>query len=100
MKKVSWAYTVSTSKISHLSQDEILFTLYNKTQEVEFNKNREELVQFLREKLDNEFITIDTEMQEVEESAPKAFDPEERYGNMVKENPLLQKLKEKFDLDL
>jgi len=80
--------------------DIIVFIIFNTTQEVEFNKNREEFTHYLREKLDNQFVVIQTELKEKDEVVTKTIDPMQKFDNMVKENPLLLELKKTFHLDL
>lgn len=100
LNRMSWAFTVKAGQptIKHL--DHVIFTLFNKTQEVEFNKNREEFTQYLRDHLNNQFIIIETELKEKEEIIAKSIDPVQRFDNMVKENPLLNELRNTFNLDI
>lgn len=100
LNKKSWAFTVKAGEPAIKGTDVIVFTLFNKTQEVEFNKNREEFTQHLRDKLNNQFVFIQTELKEKEELIAKTINPMEKFDNMVKENPLLLELKNTFQLDL
>lgn len=100
LNRMSWAFTVKDGQPAIKHHDHVIFTLYNKTQEVEFNKNREEFTQFLRDQLNNQFIIIETELKEKEELVTKSIDPLQRFDNMVKENPLLIELRNTFNLDI
>jgi len=100
LNKKSWAFTVKAGEPAIKANDTIVFIIFNTTQEVEFNKNREEFTQHLRDKLNNQFVVIQTELKEKEEVITKTINPMEKFDNMVKENPLLLELKKTFSLDL
>lgn len=100
LNKKSWAFTVKAGEPAIKGGDTIVFTLFNTTQEVEFNKNKEEFTQHLRDKLNNQFVMIQTELKEKEEMITKTIDPLQKFDNMVKENPLLEELRKTFELDL
>lgn len=100
LNKKSWAFTVKAGEPVIKGTDIIVFMLFNTTQEVEFNKNREEFTHHLRDKLNNQFVVIQTELKEKEEVITKTIDPMQKFDNMVKENPLLLELKKTFQLDL
>lgn len=100
LNRKSWAFTIKAGQPAIKHHDHVIFTLFNKTQEVEFNKNREEFTQFLRDQLNNQFIIIETELKEKEELIAKTIDPLQKFDNMVKENPLLIDLRNTFNLDL
>jgi hypothetical protein len=100
LNKKSWAFTVKAGEPTIKNNDVIVFIIFNTTQEVEFNKNREEFTQHLRDKLNNQFVVIQTELKEKEEVVTKTIDPMQKFDNMVKENPLLLELKKTFSLDL
>lgn len=57
-----------------------------------------ELVIFLREKLQNDFINIEKEVKE-EEQKEKLYTSSDKYDYMAKQNPNLKKLKERLGLD-
>lgn len=100
LNRKSWAFTIKASEPTLKEHDVVVITLFNKTQEVEFNKNREEFTQYLRDKLNNQFVAIQTELKEKEETAAKTIDPNQKFENMLKENPLLKELREVFKLEL
>ena len=100
MNRRSWAFTVKAGEPTIKEGDTLVFTLFNKTQEVEFNKNKEEFTQYMRDKLNNQFIVIQSELKEKEETLIKTIDPLQKFDNMVKENPALLELKNTFKLDL
>jgi hypothetical protein len=96
----SWAYTIKPDEVSVRETDLIVFAITNKAQEVEFNKNREDFTQYIRDLLNNQYITITSELKELETVIVKTIDPYEKFNNMVQENPVLQDLKNTFNLEL
>ncbi len=99
LNRKSWAFTVKAGEPAIKHSDTIVFTLFNSTQELEFNKNKEEFTMFLRDKLNNQFVAIQTELKEKEETLQKTIDPNQKIDNMIKENPLLIELMKTFKLD-
>jgi hypothetical protein len=100
LNRKGWAYTVKPAESKIKEKDIIIFSIDNSAQQVEFNKNKEEFTQFLRDQLNNQFVTIQSEYKEKEETMMKTIDPLQKFDNMVKENPLLVDLKNTFKLDL
>ncbi len=99
LNRKSWAYTIKPDD-AVIKEDTVIFMIDNSPQEIEFNKNKEEFTQYLRDKLNNQFIAIQTEKREIEEMTAKTIDPVQKFENMVKENPVLLELKNTFHLDL
>jgi DNA polymerase-3 subunit gamma/tau len=77
----------------------ILFTVPNKLMQDQFKKGRPKLMNFLREKLNNYGIAIDVNLNEAVEKK-FAYTPEEKYNKLKEKNPLLEKLRQTFELDL
>jgi DNA polymerase-3 subunit gamma/tau len=77
----------------------IEFTLPNKLMQDQFHKGRLKLMEFLREKLNNFSIAIDTKVNETVEKK-FAYTPQEKFNKMKEMNPLLEKLRQTFELDL
>jgi DNA polymerase-3 subunit gamma/tau len=77
----------------------ILFTVPNKLMQDQFKKGRPKLMNFLREKLNNYGIAIDINLNEAVEKK-FAYTPEEKYNKLKEKNPLLEKLRQTFELDL
>ena len=78
---------------------EISFTLPNKLMQDQFHKGRPKLLKFLREKLNNYGISITTKVNETIEKK-FAYTPQEKYNKLKQINPLLDKLRQTFELDL
>ena len=100
LNRKSWAYTLKPDEIVIKESEMIVFAINNKAQEVEFNKNREDFTQYLRTLLNNEYITITSELKELENIIVKTIDPNEKFNNMVQENPVMLELKDRFNLEI
>ncbi|QTD37661.1 DNA polymerase III subunit gamma/tau [Polaribacter batillariae] len=77
----------------------ISFTVPNKLMQDQFLKGRPKLLKFLREKLNNYGIDIATVLNETVEKK-FAYTPQEKYHKLKQKNPLLDKLRQTFELDL
>lgn len=80
-------------------QYKISFTVPNKLMEDQFKKGRSKLLNFLREKLNNYGISITVILNEAVEKK-FAYTPDEKYKKLKEKNPLLEKLRQTFELDL
>lgn len=73
--------------------------LPNGTMKKEIEREQYELMEFLRSRLNNHFIQLEIAVNE--ESAKKfAFTPEEKYQKLREKNPVIDLLRQEFDLDL
>ena len=77
----------------------INFTVPNKLMQDQFLKGRPKLLKFLREKLNNYGIEIKVILNETKEKK-FAYTPQEKFNKLREKNPLLDKLRQTFDLDL
>jgi len=77
----------------------ISFTVPNKLMQDQFKKGRPKLLNFLREKLNNYGIKIDTILNETVEKK-FAYTPLEKFNKLKEKNPLLEKLRQSFELDM
>jgi DNA polymerase III subunit gamma/tau len=74
--------------------------LSNSTQFDQFNREiKPGLVTFLESSLNNNQFTIEPVVLETEEKQNSLYTSEEKFEHMVKKNPNLGKLKERFNLD-
>jgi len=76
----------------------ILHTLPNDSSKLDFDKEKHELLGYLRGKLHNHEITIETIVNETLD-AKKAFTPLDKFNRLNEINPNLELLKKMFDLD-
>ncbi len=77
----------------------IQFTLPNNLMGEQLQRGRTDLLGFLREKLNNYQISLDIKINETVEKK-FAYTPQEKFDKLKKKNPLLEKLKQTFQLDL
>jgi len=78
---------------------QISFTVPNKLMQDQFKKGRSKLINFLREQLNNYGIAIVVHLNEAVEKK-FAYTPDEKYKKLKEKNPLLEKLRQAFELDL
>ena len=95
----SMASIVGTDLPKLKEQFKISFTVPNKLMEDQFKKGRPKLLNFLRENLNNFGIDILVTLNETIEKK-FAYTPKEKYQKMKELNPLLEKLRQTFELDM
>lgn len=78
--------------------DQIVFTVANEMNKVEVNQEMEFLLPFLRKRLNNFDIKLKLIVTETVKEET-VFSPTEKYQYLVKLNPTLEELRNKFDLD-
>lgn len=77
----------------------IEFTIENKAQEEEMELEKADFLAFLRKELSNYSIQLSTIIVK-NESEKKVYTPSDKYKRMAEKNPTLNKLKQKFDLEI
>ena len=73
-------------------------TVPNQIIQQEIDRNKFELLQFLRDKLENDHLDLQVIVKE-EMNEKYIFTPEEKYKKMVEQNPSIALLKDTFDLE-
>ena len=71
----------------------------NETIKIEMEREKYELLQFLRKKLQNYDVDLSIEVDE-KEMKRYAYTTKEKYEKLVEMNPLLEELRITFDLDI
>ncbi|HJX72335.1 MAG TPA: DNA polymerase III subunit gamma/tau [Bacteroidales bacterium] len=95
-------YSMLKSQLPNLKEDHtIALTLISKSQAEDFNSRiKAGLLDFLRDNLQNKLITIDIHVAEdTQKNGKKPYTAEEKFKYMAEKNPVLQKLKQEFNLD-
>ncbi len=82
-----------------LQGTKIIHELPNEGTKIEFELGKMELVGYLRGKLHNHDIEIETVVNENIDSR-KAFTPQDRFNRLNEINPMLELLRKTFDLDI
>lgn len=77
----------------------ITLELPNEGSKVDFDNNKHDLLGYLRNKLNNHDVIIDTHVNEKTERK-YAFTPEEKYEKLKALNPAIELLRKTFDLDI
>lgn len=77
----------------------IRLELPNEGSKVDFDNTKHELLGYMRGKLHNHDITIETHVNEATEKK-YAFTPEEKYEKLKAINPAIELLRKTFDLDI
>jgi len=77
----------------------ITFTVPNKLMKDQFKKGRPKILNYLRKELNNYGISIEVILNETVEKK-FAYTPQEKYNKLKEKNPLLDKLKHSFELNL
>ncbi|MCL5244849.1 DNA polymerase III subunit gamma/tau [Cellulophaga sp. 20_2_10] len=77
----------------------IAIQLPNDTMKKEVEREKFELMEYLKKELNNYFITLDITVNE--EAVKKfAFTPEEKYAKLREKNPVIDLLRQEFDLSI
>lgn len=77
----------------------IIFSLPNDLMKSQLERGKPKLIRFLREKLNNYGIQINVIVNEIAEKK-FAYTPQEKYMKLKEKNPLIEKLKNTFGLDI
>ena len=78
----------------------VCITLDNKVQEEVIKDEKTKLLGFLKTKLENDSISLTIYVTPPKEKEMKAYTDEDKFKKMVKKNPQLMNLKNKFDLEI
>ena len=78
----------------------VCITLDNKVQEEVINDEKTKLLGYLKSQLENDNISLTVEVTALKEEEMKAYTAEDKFKKMVKKNPDLLNLKDKFDLEI
>ena len=97
--KSNFATTLDMNKPVLLPNCKIEIPISNKSQEVVIEKEKIDLHEFLRNRLQNDNLEVITKIQEKMDEERTPFTNKDKYEKMTKENPKLQNLKEKLGLD-
>ena len=78
----------------------VCITLDNKVQEEVIKDEKTKLLGYLKTKLENDSISLTVDVIPLKEEEMKAYTDEDKFKKMVKKNPQLMNLKNKFDLEI
>ncbi len=79
----------------------IRITVENKNLKEDFENNlKPDLMDYLKNELENDRITLRIDVEKVPGNSKKPYTPEEKYEYMKKKNPEIEDMRKLFDLDL
>ena len=79
--------------------NKVEYTLTNNTSKLELNKNKNELIDFLKKDLKNDNISIEVKVNKLKEKK-FIYTPTEKYDKLKKLNPNIETLRKEFKLNL
>ena len=88
-----------TMDVPRLKGESIFLSFPNSTIKVELEREKFDLLNHLRKKLQNYNIDLSIEVNETEEKR-YAYTPREKFEKLKEKNPLIDKLRQEFDLDV
>lgn len=91
--------SIFESQTPTLQNREIHLTFPNETMKIDLEREENRLMAYLKAKLRNTYINLNIHVDEVI-SKKYAFTPQEKYEKLKEANPLLDKLRATFDLDV
>ena len=91
---------VRDKKVKLKENFNVCITLDNKVQEEVIKDEKTKLLGYLKTKLENDSIILTIYVTPPKEKEMKAYTDEDKFKKMVKKNPQLMNLKNKFDLEI
>jgi len=99
--KQSYYVTLTKHDPVVVEENQIEFLVDNHVQLSDLNDDKGNLLEFLREKLNNWRIQLNVVIDEAEtKDGDSLYDPSAKFNAMAEKNPLLAELKNRFDLDI
>jgi len=93
-------YSTLTRRIPELKPDNIIsLVIDNKVQEDELNNKRSDMLQFLSQKLKNDFIRFESSLSQSDESR-RPYTDQDKFAALSAKNPSMLQLKKELDLEL
>ena len=91
--------SIMETDIPKLKGESILLELPNDTMKQELERAQYPLMSFLKEELQNTHISLEIKVNE-QVAKKYAFTPMEKYEKLKEKNPMIEKLRTTFDLDI
>ncbi|HNX44954.1 MAG TPA: DNA polymerase III subunit gamma/tau [Bacteroidales bacterium] len=94
-------YSALTGHLPVIGEGNVLnLELENRVLEAEFNRNKTDLITYLKNSLKNDFISIETSVSEQVTEVKKPYSEKEKFEQMAEKNPLIKTLRDQLDLGL
>ena len=94
-----FSYTLTNSMPELREKNIIVVHVNNRIQLAEINQKKTWMLEFLRKKLNNYGVTLETEVNEVEPGKKVAYTDEEKFKEMNDKNPSLSTFKDHLGLE-
>lgn len=91
--------TILKTAVITLNENVINLTIHNETQKEQMVLVRQDIIDELRSRLQNNLLTLELAISEIETQS-KAFKPVDIFRAMAERNPALVELKKRFDLEI
>jgi DNA polymerase-3 subunit gamma/tau len=99
--KQSYFVTLTKHDPVVVEENQIEFLVDNHVQVSDLGEDKSNLLEFLREKLNNWRIQLNVVIDETEtKDGDSLYEPSAKFAAMAEKNPLLKELKNRFDLDI
>ena len=99
--KQSYYSTLTKHKPVMREKFQIDFLVDNHVQKSDIDNDKVRLLEFLREKLNNWKIKLESSIDDTEsDDGDSLYDPYKKYEAMIDKNPMLARMKQIFDLDV
>ncbi len=92
-------FYIQNQEFANWEEKTLKLKILNKSQELEIRKIHDELLHFLKTKLENNTIKIEIEQSEEEVTAARPYTSKEKYQYFSEKYPSLNQLKDQLDLD-
>jgi DNA polymerase-3 subunit gamma/tau len=100
-EKQSYFVTLTKHDPVVVEKNQIEFLVDNHVQVSDLSEDKSNLLEFLREKLNNWRIQLNVVIDETEtKDGDSLYEPSAKFSAMAEQNPLLKELKNRFDLDI
>lgn len=92
-------YSTLHRKLPPIEDQTIVLEIYNSVQEKEIDESRGDILEMLREKLNNYSLLLETRRVEEKDEDVTLYTDRDKFAKMAEKNPSLLTLKNKLDLD-
>lgn len=93
-------YATLSASLPELDGEQIRFSVVNIIQQKDMDEVKAELMDFLRTELRNVRLQLEIVLKEKKSVKKEFLSEREKYERMVQQNPLLEELRKRLDLDL
>ena len=92
--------TLIMNKPTMIGENEIELIIHNKAQDIVLQEEKQEILDYLREKLNNDHLNLITRIVDLSGSKELLTSPKDKYRVMMKQNPAIDELRLRLGLEL